>query len=121
VSLISFVTAVNCIDGRVQEPVLRWMKKTFKALYVDMITEPGPVGVLDDPEQVKQRESIRKRIAISLEVHDSPIIALVAHSDCAGNPVADSVQKEQLSRGVLLLREWFPQVSVHPLWIDLPL
>lgn len=37
-----FVTAINCMDGRVQEPVIKWMKEKYNATYVDMITEAGP-------------------------------------------------------------------------------
>jgi len=39
-----FCTAVNCMDGRVQLPVINYLKERFSANYVDMITEPGPNG-----------------------------------------------------------------------------
>jgi len=41
-----FATAINCMDGRCQLPVIEWMKKRYGVEYVDMITEPGPDGVL---------------------------------------------------------------------------
>ena len=37
----SFGTAINCIDGRVQLPVINWMKATHHVDWVDVITEPG--------------------------------------------------------------------------------
>ena len=37
-----FCTVINCMDGRVQLPVIRHMKERFNAEYVDSITEPGP-------------------------------------------------------------------------------
>ena len=37
-----FGTAVNCMDGRVQEPVLAWLKERYELEHVDMITEAGP-------------------------------------------------------------------------------
>jgi hypothetical protein len=39
-------TAINCIDGRVQEPVAAWLKERYHLDYVDMITEPGADKVL---------------------------------------------------------------------------
>ena len=36
---MKFVTAINCMDGRVQVPVIEWLKKEYKADDVDMITE----------------------------------------------------------------------------------
>ena len=36
-----FVTAINCIDGRVHIPVINWLKASFEAEFVDHITEPG--------------------------------------------------------------------------------
>jgi Putative carbonic anhydrase len=32
-----FGTAINCMDGRVQEPVINWMKVRYGLDYVDMI------------------------------------------------------------------------------------
>ncbi len=41
-----FATLINCMDGRVQLPVSRWIKKNFGVDFVDTITEPGPNGIL---------------------------------------------------------------------------
>lgn len=41
-----FGTAINCIDGRVQLPVIKWLKENYYLDFVDMITEPGPDKVL---------------------------------------------------------------------------
>ena len=37
-----FATAITCIDGRVQQPIVDWMKLHTNVHYVDLITEPGP-------------------------------------------------------------------------------
>ena len=39
---MSFCTAINCMDGRVQLPVIRFLQERFKVDYVDVISEPGP-------------------------------------------------------------------------------
>ena len=47
--------------GRVQEPVINWMKKTYTANYVDMITEAGPNKILlYGPKELV--ESIKKEL-----------------------------------------------------------
>jgi hypothetical protein len=47
----SFVTALNCIDGRVQEPVIRFLREKYKIDFVDMITEPGMDKILAKGEK----------------------------------------------------------------------
>ena len=37
-----FGTAINCIDGRAQEPLIAWFKSEHGLDYVDLITEAGP-------------------------------------------------------------------------------
>lgn len=37
---MKFATAINCIDGRTQLPVIEWARKKYGVDYVDMITKP---------------------------------------------------------------------------------
>jgi len=39
---MEFCTAINCMDGRVQIPVISFLEERFNARYVDVISEPGP-------------------------------------------------------------------------------
>jgi hypothetical protein len=95
-----FATAINCIDGRVQKPVAEYMQKNFSVDYVDMITEPGPNKILSEGRDINIIESLRKKVGISIEKHNSKIIAVVAHYDCAGNPESEDVQKKHLRKAV---------------------
>lgn len=83
----SFATAINCIDGRTQIPVIDYIRKKYKVDYVDMITEPGPIRVLAENTDKPTIESIKRRVGISTEKHGSVHIVIVGHHDCAGNPV----------------------------------
>ncbi len=38
---VTFATALNCMDGRVQDTVAEWAKQHFNVTYVDAVTEPG--------------------------------------------------------------------------------
>ena len=44
----TFFTAINCMDGRVQLPVIKYVQEKFDILFVDMITEPGPILYLSE-------------------------------------------------------------------------
>jgi len=39
---MSFYTAINCMDGRVQLPVITYLQKRFGVEHVDSITAAGP-------------------------------------------------------------------------------
>ncbi|NOY76023.1 MAG: hypothetical protein GXP32_09590 [Kiritimatiellaeota bacterium] len=114
---MKFHTVVNCMDGRVQLPVIEYLKERFKVDYVDSVTEPGPVKILSDGNDERALESIFSRIGISLERHNSTGIAVVAHHDCVGNPVPDEVQARQLRESAALLKNRF-QTDVTALWVD---
>ncbi|MCK4916316.1 MAG: hypothetical protein KAS89_09095, partial [Candidatus Eisenbacteria sp.] len=80
---MSFCTVVNCMDGRVQLPVIRYLQNRFKVLYVDSVTEAGPVRSLAKPADETVSQSILRRVAVSRK-HGSKVVAVVAHDDCAG-------------------------------------
>jgi len=115
---MSFCTAVNCIDGRVQEPVVGFLKGRFGVRYVDMVTEAGPVGILASQQESAKADSIIARVDISVNKHKSVGIAVVAHYDCAGNPVSDDVQIEQINCSVEFIETKYPQAEVIGLWVD---
>ncbi len=96
----TFATVINCMDGRVQEPVIAWMKQHYKVDYVDDITEPGPICMLTDCADPSAVESIRRRLDISINKHGSHVVAVVAHHDCAGNPVSKEQQLHQLALAI---------------------
>ena len=115
---MAFCTAVNCIDGRVQLPVIQYLMERFGARYVDSITEPGPVAILGEEQTDPRAKSIMERIRISIEKHNSRGIAIVAHHNCAGNPVSKDTQMRQLKKSISLTRDAFPGIEVIGLWVD---
>ena len=115
---MSFCTVINCMDGRVQLPVIPFLQDYFKAEFVDSITEPGPVRIFAKTTNLMVLNSIITRVDISVKQHGSGQIAICAHPDCAGNPVDDEVQKAQLKRSVIFLKEAYPNVDVVGFWIE---
>lgn len=113
-----FCTAINCMDGRVQLPVIEYLKNKLNADYVDMITEPGPNKILSDGTDLKLIESIFSRIKISVDKHGSKHIAIIGHYDCAGNPADVEEQERHTHKAIEVIREKFNNVEVIGLWVD---
>ncbi len=101
-----FATAINCMDGSVQMPVIIHMKTKYQVDDVDMITEPGPNKILAENNDVILIESIKNRVRISVEKHGSEIIAITGHYDCSGNPENEKNQKEHIMDAIKYVRIW---------------
>jgi hypothetical protein len=114
----SFATAINCMDGRTQIPVIDYIRKKYKVDYVDMITEPGPIRVLAENKDKPTLESIKRRVGISTGKHGSGNIVIVGHHDCAGNPVEKETQLKQIQESIRTVRSWGPKAEIIGLWID---
>jgi hypothetical protein len=114
----TFATVINCMDGRVQEPVIAWMKTEYGVDYVDDITEPGPVCMLAGSADQQALESLRRRVDISVTKHGSHVVAIAAHHDCAGNPVCKDEQMVQLRAAIDYVKSWNFDVDVLGLWVD---
>ena len=115
---MSFCTVINCIDGRVQLPVITYLQKRFSVEHVDVITETGPVGVLSIHPESEEAKSIYRRVEVSIQAHSSKGIAIVAHHNCAGNPIPDSEQRQQLIDCIEILSKRYREMEVLGLWLD---
>ena len=113
----SFAAAINCMDGRTQLPVIEWMKQKYGVDYVDTITEPGPVRILAESRDSTTLESIRRRLDISVKKHGASRVAVVAHADCAGNPVDKETQLHQLRSAESTVLSWGMGITVDLLWV----
>ena len=115
---MSFCTAVNCMDGRVQRPVVDYLTEHLGVDHVDMITEPGPNRILAERTDQVTVDSICRRVDVSVGQHGSRAIAVIGHHDCAGNPADRAEQAAQTAAAVALLAERYPQAKVFGLWVN---
>ena len=115
---MKFCTSIHCIDGRIQEPIIHFLKSNYNIKYVDTITEPGPIKILADHKNKDVIESILAGINISIEKHGSNLIAVSGHYDCAGNPVDEEIQKSQIFDSIQFLKIHYPNIQIIGLWID---
>ena len=115
---MTFCTAVNCMDGRVQRPVIDYLSELFCVEHVDVVTEAGPVAVLASDPESDRSKSIYQRIDVSVSVHGSKGIGIIAHHDCAGNPKRKGGQMEDIQESVSVLQSRYPDLPVFALWVD---
>jgi carbonic anhydrase len=111
-----FATCLNCIDGRVQLPVINWITKNFEFDYVDMITEAGIDGLL--AENSYNPANVLRKLAISLGQHDSSKIFIVGHYDCTANPVDENMHKIQIKKSVKRIKNYTLACEVIGLWVN---
>ena len=112
-----FGTALNCIDGRTQIPVIKWMKENFGVDYVDLITEPGMDKVLSQ-DQWPETDRLRDKVIISINAHNSNVVAVVGHFDCAANPVSDFKHFRDIVASTYVVESWGLPIKVVGLWVD---
>jgi len=115
---MSFGTAINCMDGRTQLPVNTYVRQQLEVDHIDTVTESGPVRILAEEPESALTESILNRVRLSADKHGSKCVAIVAHYDCAGNPVPDEVQIKQLDLAVRFVAAQCPGIRVLGLWVD---
>ncbi len=113
-----FGTSINCMDGRVQQPMIDWMTKKFNLDYVDMITEPGPDKIVASgtPEQIA---AVRSKVEISVDKHGSQVIVIMGHDDCAGNPVPKEQHIADVKKAMQVINGWNLPVTIYGIWMDI--
>jgi hypothetical protein len=113
----TFATAINCIDGRTTRAVMDWLALNLHVDYIDLITEPGPDKFVTQGTPA-QLEDLKRKVQVSVEKHHSRALALVAHYDCAGNPVERAEHEAMIRLGAQRLLEWNLGVRVLGLWVN---
>ena len=104
---MSFGTVINCTDGRVQYPVMDYLKKKYDFDFFDSANEAGPLRTLTKNSDKCRLITLKEQIRTSLEEHGSTFIALVGHHDCTDNPGHRSFQERQLDEALDYLRRSF--------------
>ena len=113
----TFATAINCIDGRVQQPVADWVKLHLNVRYVDLITEPGPDKALAQAVAEIITEVLRK-VRFSITHHNSSVVVLAGHDKCAANPVSKEEHIEQIIEGVKVLVACELPARIVGVWVN---
>ncbi|MGI9609261.1 MAG: carbonic anhydrase [Acidimicrobiia bacterium] len=112
-----FGTAIACIDGRFLKRTIDHIELRLGVRHVDTITTAGAVKHLAG-NLAAEGEALLANVQVSLQAHSSLGTAIVAHGECAGNPVPDRTQKEQLASAVETLTSLFPDMDVSAFFLD---
>jgi len=104
---MKFGTVVNCTDGRVQYPVMDYLKKHFDFDFFDAANEAGPLRTLTKNSDKCRLITLKEQIRTSLEEHESKFIALVGHHDCKDNPGDRAFQEDQMDEALDYLQRSF--------------
>ena len=115
---MAFCTAINCMDGRVQLPVITYLQTELGTEYVDNVTEPAPAKLLSERTNGPVVDRILSRVNVSTKLHGSRTVAVVAHCDCTGNPLPEAEQRAQLREAVDFVWSSLIDVLVLGLWVD---
>lgn len=108
-------TTLNCMDGRVQLPVLTWIKTNYPVNFVDVITEAGMDVVLAKQEDISE---ILRSIKVSVTLNKSKRLFVVGHYDCRGNPVDEKTHYQEIIAAVMRLKPLWPAQEVIGLWVN---
>ncbi len=101
---MKFGTVINCIDGRVQYPVLDYLKKNHDLDFFDTANEAGPLKILTERTEKCRLISLKEQIITSIESHGSRFIAIVGHHDCTDNPFDRAAQEKQMDEALSYLK-----------------
>ena len=116
---MSFCTAINCMDGRVQLPTITFLQTAFNANMLTGSPKPGPVCIFARTTDLIILNSIFTRVDISVRQHGSQWNCCLLAPGLRREPADDDAcQKAQLKRSVIFLKEAYPNVDVIGLWID---
>lgn len=118
-----FGCALDCGDGRCQGASRKWQKFNFQLKEIDKITVAGLVKQLAKKDPLTMT-FVRSQLYIYLTKHNSSIVTISAHSDCAGNRTSKKKQLRALRKSGRIIRSMINsfdldrQVEIHLLWIN---
>jgi hypothetical protein len=114
----NYGTAVNCIDGEIQQPTIEYLKKVWLVDWVDVITAPAPELLLSECSDNTGIRLINENIQASMAHQERRRVAVVAHCDCIFNTAPTQVKRGMLQGAVRHLRESLTDAEVVGVWID---
>ncbi|MBN2641918.1 MAG: hypothetical protein JXR78_09705 [Victivallales bacterium] len=73
---------------------------------------------MSDESDPFSRESILRRVNTSIRAHNTKLLFVSAHYDCAANPVPEAVQFLELNTAATVLGRIYPDMKIVKLWLD---
>lgn len=111
-----FAVCLSCIDGRIQLPLINWIKANYRIDFVDLITEPGMDGLLAN--QKEYPTDVWRKLDLSLSRHNADPVIIAGHYDCAANPIDKPAHHRHIAAAVEKIGELLPDRTVVGLWVS---
>lgn len=112
------VTVACCMDGRIYQPVVAFLKEHWNAQWVDVVTGAGPEQDLSKAPLNAEARGILAQIKMSLASQHKKRLAVVSHEGCDCNAATDEEKKHMVQRSVHTLEREYEDATVIGLWID---
>jgi carbonic anhydrase len=115
---MTFCASIHCMDGRIHEPVISFIKDNYSIKYIDFIVEAGINAILADATDKIMVDSIVKRVQTSIDVHSISKVFVSGHFDCQANRVGKDEHITQVNKAIDRLQKIYPQIEFIGLWIN---
>jgi microsomal dipeptidase-like Zn-dependent dipeptidase len=103
------------MDGRIQLPIIHWLKEKYNVSFVDVITEPGIDKLFSNTDKIKD---IKSKVLISVNKHGSKLVMISGHHDCAGNPVSKLEHVDQIKNAMSVIESWKLPIKIIGAWVN---
>jgi hypothetical protein len=61
---------------------------------------------------------IKTKTLVSINAHNSKLVVISGHHDCAGNPVSKEMHLTQIKKSINIIKSWNCPVTVIGVWIN---
>ena len=120
-ALVTSIAVINCVDGFVGDPVLRWVQERFGVPASNVMTLWAPDKALSEttPHRISKTKAYILRC---LAAKPAQLIIVIGHEGCTTNPVSREAHLRQLQQSVDTLASWElnkqgPRMIVWGLWM----
>ena len=110
-----FCTSISCIDGRIQLPIIHWLKEKYNVSYVDTITNYAVDKLFSNKNSIQE---IKDNVLLSISTHGSKLIVISGHYDCIENPVSKKEHMIQIKNATSIIQSWDMKAEVIGVWVN---
>jgi|SRR3989338_4324330 len=111
---------VWCFDDRFS-PLLESFMREKQFSHIDLIKiAGGGAKDLASPADASAREYLLGQVANSIKLHHTPLVILMAHSECGAydGSIDENFYIAELKKAANVIKEKFPEISVESYFAD---
>lgn len=118
---------INCMDFRLQKPLIEFAESLGLKGDYDLISVGGAGKSLASPKDSRDRDFLLEQIDISINLHKASKIIIAHHKDCgayggSNNFGSDEEEKMQhftdMKKSAEIIKEKYPEAQIELYYID---